>query len=112
VRRPGRSPAWILGVVYAVVGLNVRTHHRYSTLMILCVGVASNFSIAGHRGHVTPSVGVFGSPVRANAPRLCIIASDSSSRPGRLAVENSTFAKRDGPKLPNKNARSNACAAP
>ena len=50
--------------------------------------------------------------MRANAPTLRIIASDSASRPGSLAVVNSMFAYSDGPKFPNTNARSKACAAP
>jgi hypothetical protein len=41
----------------------------------LAVGVASKISFDGHAGQVTPSAsGTFGSPLRAKAPRLAIIA--------------------------------------
>jgi hypothetical protein len=52
--------------------------------MAFAVGVASKSSIDGHVGHVTPSAGVFGSPVRAKAPMLRIIASASANRPDSL----------------------------
>jgi hypothetical protein len=55
--------------------------------------VASNNSIDGHVGHVTtPSAALWGSPVRAKAPMLRIIASDSASRPGSLVRVYETFA--------------------
>ena len=67
---------------------------------------------AGQVSQVAPSAGVLGSPVRAKAPRLAIMAADSASRPGALAVLLAAFANSDGPKLPNRNGRSKACAAP
>ena len=46
--------------------------------MALSVRVASKISLAGQIGHVTPSAaGAFGSPLRANAARLSIIAPDN-----------------------------------
>ena len=81
--------------------------------MALEVGVASKRRVDGHVGQVTPrAAGAFGSPRFVNAPRLFIIASDSSRRPGPLTVEFATFENSDGPKLPKTNGRSNAWAAP
>ena len=80
--------------------------------MLLVAGLASKSSLLGQAGHVTPSAALFGSPFLANAPMLAIIALDSCSRPGSLAVLFATLLNKDGPKLPNTNARSNACAAP
>jgi len=54
----------------------------YRTAMAFAVAVASKTSIAGHTGQVAPSTAWFGSPSLANAPRLFIIASDKSRRPG------------------------------
>jgi len=85
----------------------------HCTEIVLAVAVASKISLDGQIGQVVPNAaGAFGSPCRANAARLCIIACDRASRPGRLAVEFAIFENSDGPKLPNKNGRSNACAAP
>src|SRR5689334_4652244 len=84
----------------------------HCTEIALAVGVASNTSVDGQTGHVTPRLALFGSPLRANAPMLRIIVSDSASRPGRFAVVYEMFAYSEGPKLPNANGRSNACAAP
>src|SRR6476619_7668636 len=85
----------------------------HSTEMSFAVWVASKISFEGHAGQVTPRAwGAFGSPLRAKAPMLSIIACDSASRPGRLAVEFATFENSDGPKVPKMNGRSNACAAP
>ena len=81
--------------------------------MALSVRVASKISLAGQIGHVTPSAaGAFGSPLRANAATLSIIARDNARRPGRLAVELATFENNEGPKVPKMNGRSNAWAAP
>ena len=80
--------------------------------MTLAVTVASKTSVAGHAGQVAPSAAWFGSPFLANAPRLFIIASDKSRRPGRLAAVFVTLENSDGPKLPKTNGRSNAWAAP
>src|ERR1700758_4067430 len=95
-------------------GVNRRTRRRYGTTEIaFAVGVASKISFDGQVGQVTPSAcGAFGSPLRANAPRLAIIARESARRPGWLAVELAMFENSDGPKLPKMKARSNACAAP
>src|SRR5262245_52564814 len=84
--------------------------HRTETAF--AVGVASKSSIDGHVGHVTPSSGLFGSPVRAKAPMLRIMASDSARRPAWLARVYEMLAYSDGPKLPKANGKSNACAAP
>jgi hypothetical protein len=86
---------------------------RYWTEIALSVGVASNSSFDGQVGQVTPSAaGAFGSPLRAKAARLSIIAFESARRPGRLAVELAMFENSDGPKVPKMNGRSNAWAAP
>src|SRR5262245_700661 len=84
-----------------------------STVITLLVGVVSKCSVAGHTGQWTSSAAdSFGSPCRAKAPRLRIIALASASRPGRFAVELTTFENSEGPKVPKMNGRSNACAAP
>src|ERR1039458_2650748 len=82
------------------------------TEIALSVKVASNQSFAGQTGQVTPSVVLFGSPDRASAQRLVIIAFDSARRPGLLAVLFWAFENTFGPKLPKRNSRSNAWAAP
>src|SRR5215471_9734844 len=69
-----------------------------STVITLLVGVASKCSVAGHTGQWTSSpADSFGSPCRAKAPRLRIIALASASRPGRFAVELTTFENSEGP---------------
>ena len=86
---------------------------RYCTERALSVGVASKIGVDGHIGQVSPSaLGAFGSPRRAKAARLAIIACDSARRPGRLAVELAMLENSDGPKVPKTNDRSKACAAP
>src|ERR1700690_2569374 len=82
------------------------------TVIALSVKLASNQSFAGQTGQVTPSAALFGSPDRANAPRLPIITLDSARRPGLFAVLFIAFENTFGPKLPKRNWRSNACAAP
>ena len=39
-----------------------RCPSRYWTVIAFAVGVASNTNVAGHTGHVTPRLGLFGSP--------------------------------------------------
>ena len=81
-------------------------------MIAVSAGMASNSNCAGHCDQVTPRfASAFGSPRRANTPRLTIIACDSASRPRSLAVELAMFENSDGPKLPNRNGRSKACAA-
>src|SRR5215470_2196602 len=82
------------------------------TEMAFVAGVASSSNMEGQVGHVTPSAGLFGSPVRAKAPMLRIMASDSARRPARLARVYEMLAYSEGPKLPKANGKSNACAAP
>jgi len=60
-----------MGGGYKADGMTPR-HVAYCTEIALAVGVASNNSFAGHTGHVTPRLGLFGSPLRANAPNCCL----------------------------------------
>src|SRR5262245_43510031 len=80
---------------------------QLTTVIIFVGGEASNRSVEGQVGQLTPSAVLFGSPVRANAPMLRIIVSDSATRPGWLAVVNAKLAYSEGPKLPNTNHKSN-----
>src|SRR5262249_23132375 len=84
----------------------------YCTEIAFAVGVASKTSVEGHVGHFVPSAALFGSPLAAKAPMVRIIASDSASRPGWLARVYEMLAYNEGPKFPNANGSSNACAAP
>ena len=80
--------------------------------MAFAVGVALKTSGAGHVGHFAPSAVLFGSPLLAKAPMVRIIASDSATRPGWLVRVYQLLAYNEGPKFPNANGSSNACAAP
>src|SRR5512141_593863 len=63
-----------------------RPGNPYCTVICLSVRLASKCSTAGHTGQLTPSDALFGSPVRANAPMLSIIAFDRARRPALFAV--------------------------
>jgi hypothetical protein len=76
------------------------------------VGPASKTSLAGQVGQVAPSAALLGSPLRANAPMVAIMAAESASRPGLLAVLLAALENSEGPKLPKMKGRSNAWAAP
>lgn len=58
--------------------------------MLFAVRVASKTRTFGQAGQLTPSAALFGSPVRANAATLLIIAAERSGRPGLLAVLSAT----------------------
>lgn len=71
--------------------------------MALAVGVASKISFSGHVRQVTPSALLLGSLVRAKLLRLCIMASESTTRPTRLASLYDTLL--NFPRRPNLNVR-------
>jgi hypothetical protein len=56
-------------------------------VILAAVDVASNSICEGHGAQVALSAGVFGSPLRMNAPMLAITALDNATRPGWLASQ-------------------------
>ena len=90
-----------------------RPPNEGSTEIAFAVGVASKSSVDGHVGQVDAERRRCSGRRCARTRRCCASSRrDSASRPGRLAVVLEMFENSDGPKLPNTNGRSKACAAP
>lgn len=74
---------------------------------------ASNTIVRGHGAQDSAQRRIVRVAVaRAKLEIVCIIAFESSTRPGRFAVLNQTVTNSDGPKLPKMKGKSTTCTAP